>query len=119
MRKQETKEFNLKEAFALWKTESKTGKNYLTGHDLNKNSLIGFTTNNFTKKSENQPDVKVYYTKEDGSLDGEACALWINTSKNGKIYLSGYTNDKENIIAFYGDGKNEKAPFIKAYFKED
>ena len=60
---EEKKKFDLEEAFVLWLSKSKEGKEYLTGHDLNKNRIIGF----FNEKSnEKQPDIKLYQTDDKG-----------------------------------------------------
>lgn len=116
MRKKEEKEkFNLDEACVLWKNTSKGGVNYLKGYDLNKNRVIGFINN---ETNEKLPKVKVYSTKDKGDMDKEIITLWEVKSKQGNTYLSGYTDDKENVIGFYGDEKLENTPFIKIYFKE-
>lgn len=118
MRKKETEEkekFNLEEACILWKNTSKGGVDYLRGYDLNKNRVIGFINSDSNEKL---PKVKVYSTKADGNMDKELITLWEVKSKQGNVYLSGYTDDKENVIGFYGSLKNENTPFIKIYFKE-
>ena len=122
MRKNEQvkEKFNLDEAFVLWKTESKKGSSYLTGHDLNKNRLVGYFETNFTKKSEKQPDIRVYDLDENGKNKNEVCVLWLSTSKSGTMYYSGMTNENEKIIAFKTeDEEDTKRPFLKAYFKEE
>ena len=117
---QEKEKFNLEEAFVLWSQESKKGSKYLTGHDLNKNRLVGYFETNFNKKSEKQPDIRVYDLDENGKNRKEVCVLWISTSKSGKIYYSGMTNENEKIIAFKTDDeKDTNRPFLKAYFKEE
>lgn len=113
---EEKKKFDLEEAFVLWLSKSKEGKEYLTGHDLNKNRIIGF----FNEKSnEKQPDIKLYQTDDKGKRGDEVVSLWEYKSKEDKVYLSGTTNENEKIVAFYGDKKEEKRPYIKGYFKED
>lgn len=41
--------------------------------------------------------------------------LWRNTSKAGKKYFTGYDNNGNKVIAFYGNLKNEKRPAMKIY----
>lgn len=117
MRKQEKEKFNLDEAFVLWEQESKKGTSYLTGHDLNKQRLVGYFEDN--KKNEKQPDIRIYNLTEDNKNKDEVCVLWITKSKEGKLYLTGLTNENEKIIAFYCEEKNETSPYLKAYFKEE
>ena len=109
--------FDLQECFTLWSHNSKNGVKYLTGNDFNKNRLVGF----FNKKNnEKQPTLRIYDLKEDGSIGEEIITLWESESKQGKIYLNGLTNEKENIIAFYSDvEENDLRPYIKGYFKKD
>lgn len=123
VKKEETKttekevkqEFTLQEAFVLWKNKAKSGNEYLKGHDLNKNNLVGFFNTN--KKNPKEPDIRVYLVNAEGKQEKEVASLWDYTSKNGKQYLSGSTDEKEKIVAWYG--KKEKAPYIRAYFKEE
>lgn len=116
-KKEEQKEkFNLQEACVLWKNTSKGGVDYLKGHDLNNNRVVGFINSEVNEKL---PKIKVYSTKDNGDMDKEIITLWETKSQQNKVYLSGYTDDKENVIAFYGDEKNENTPFIKVYFKEN
>lgn len=117
MRKQEKEKFNLDEAFVLWEQKSEKGLEYLTGHDLNKKRLLGFFENN--KKNEKQPDIRVYNVDDEGKRKEEVCVLWITKSKEGKLYLTGLTNEDEKIIAFYCEEKNETSPYLKAYFKDE
>lgn len=116
-KKQEEKEkFNLDEACVLWKNTSKEGVLYLKGHDFNNNRVIGFINN---ENNEKLPKIKIYSLKDNGDTDKEVITLWETKSKQDKVYLSGYTDDKEKVIAFYGDEKNENTPYIKVYFKEN
>ncbi len=112
--KEVKQEVKLTEAFALWKNKSKAGKDYLSGYDLHKNKLVGFFNTN--KKNPKEPDVRVYSVNAEGNQDKEVASLWDYISKNEKRYLTGTTDEKEKLVAFYG--KQEKAPYIKAYFKE-
>jgi|GEM_PF-2500823 uncharacterized protein (DUF736 family) len=56
------KENNLVEIFALWKNTSKSGETYLTGKMGNGRVLV--LKNNY-KEADNQPDYRVYITKND------------------------------------------------------
>ncbi|MBQ1551421.1 MAG: hypothetical protein IIZ67_04885 [Bacilli bacterium] len=114
-----TKEkFDLKECFTLWLNTSKEGNKYLTGYDFNKNRIIGFFNR---KANDKQPAIRIYGVDEEGKTTSEEIiTLWETTFKtSGKAGLSGYTNEKEGIIAFYGDEKEEKRPYIKGYFTKD
>lgn len=110
-----TKEFKLEQAFVLWKNTSKKGTEYLKGKDLHGNKVLGYFNTN--KKNPKEPDVRVYVVAEDGKTDKEIASLWDYTSKSGKQYLSGSTDEKEKLVAFYG--KSEKAPHISAYFRPE
>ena len=110
-------ETNLKEAFVLWKHEAKSGILYLSGNTPEKVSLMGFFNNK--KKNPKEPDVRIYLLDEEGKQGEEVCSLWENTSKSGNKYLSGNTNEKENIVAFYNEiNETSKIPFIRAYYKD-
>ena len=119
MRKQETKkqEFNLQEAFALWRNESKGKSEYFKGLDLNKNKLIGFKV--LKKKNEKEPDYRIYDLDAKGNINKEVASLWINKDKNDKNYLTGTTTDKEKLVGFFGDEHQEARPYIRAYFKDN
>ena len=114
---EETKKekFDLNECFTLWSNTSKEGNKYLTGYDFNKNRIIGFYNK---KANEKQPAIRIYGVDEEGKTTAEEIiTLWDTTFKtSGKAGLSGYTNEKENIIAFYGDESETKKPYIKGYF---
>ena len=119
-KKEENKKekFDLKECFTLWLNTSKEGNKYLTGYDFNNNRVIGF----FNKKAnEKQPSVRLYGIDEEGKITSEEIiTLWETKFKtSGKTGLNGYTNEKEGIIAFYGDESNTKRPYIKGYFTEE
>ena len=111
----EVKNFDLKEAFVLWQKESKNKTFYLNGKDDEGNYLKGFINN---EKDSKKPKIKVYFQNEKGDIKEEACVLWETTSRTGNIYLSGYTTDKQKIIAFYSNNKNSNIPYITAYFKD-
>lgn len=114
---EEKKEFNLDEAFVLWLKTSKDKKEYLSGHDLNNNKIVGFFNTN--KTNEKQPDVELYQVEKDGKRGDKVVSLWNNLSKDNKDYLLGTTNEEEKIVAFYGDKEEEKRPYIRGYFKEN
>ena len=113
----EGEKFDLQEAFVLWRNESKSTV-YYTGYDLNKNKMIAFENTN--KKSDKEPDFRVYYTDKEGKREERSCVgLWFTESKKGNKFLTGKTNEDEKIIAFLGDVNKEKRPYITAYFKKD
>ena len=117
-KKEEKEKFDLQECFTLWSNTSKEGNKYLSGYDFNKNRIIGF----YNKKlSDKQPSIRIYGVDEEGkTTQEEIITLWDTTFKtSGKKGLSGYTNEKESIIAFYGDEKEEKRPYIRGYFTKD
>ena len=108
---------DLKEAFALW--EHKKGDvTYYSGKTSGETSIniVAFIETN--KKNPKQPDVRVYEQAEKGEEKHELASLWENESKAGKTYYSGYTNEKERLIAFINqDTKDGKYPSIRAYYK--
>ena len=117
--KEEKKEkFDLQECFTLWLNTSKEGNKYLTGYDFNKNRIIGFYSR---KVNDKQPVIRIYGVDDEGKTTSEEIiTLWSTTFKtSGKEGLSGYTNEKENLIAFYGDENDTKHPYIKGYFTKD
>ena len=115
-KKEVKKEFDLQEACVLWLHVSKNGLQYLKGQDLNKNKVIGYFNETSNEK---QPKIRVYSLDEKGNKDKDIITLWNSKSLKDKVYLSGYTDEKENVIAFYGDTKNEKSPYIRVYFKDE
>lgn len=110
----------LKQMFALWDAESKDGKTaYYTGKSNDgKIRLVAFI--NSQKKNPKQPDIDIYEQPEKGKkAENQVASLWENTSKAGKRYLSGSTNENEKIIAFYNDDtQGGKYPSIRAYYKD-
>lgn len=107
------------EAFALWKKQGPNGEYYI-GKDLHNTYLIAFV--NTDKKNPNEPDIRVYEQTEKGSKEKkkEVCTLWVNVSKKETKYLSGSTSEKEKIVAYFNeDEKDEKRPYIRAYFKDE
>lgn len=119
--KGEEKEFNLTEAFVLWKNKSKNNVEYLSGKLSDEGSnvkLVGYF--NTRKKNPKEPDIRIYDIDSDGTQGIEVCSLWENISKGEKRYLTGTTNDQEKIIAFYNNlEKNPNTPYIRAYYKQD
>ena len=121
--KTETKEnkkekFDLQECFTLWLNTSKEGNKYLSGYDFNKNRIMGFYNK---KANDKQPSIRIYGVDDEGKITKEEIiTLWDTTFKtSGKAGLSGYTNEKENLIAFYGDESDTKHPYIRGYFTKD
>ena len=110
---------DLKEAFALWE-KKKGDKVYYSGKTSGENpvNIVAFIAT--VKKNPNQPDIQVYESSEKGEDKNEIASLWQHKSKAGKLYYSGYTNEKEKLIAFInGDTKGGKYPTIRVYFKQD
>ena len=115
---EETKEFNLDEAFALWRQEGKNGE-YLKGKttpECGDCEIWGFYAKE--KKNEKHPDITICKKNKDEKME-EIAVLWEsdNKDKKGK-HLYGRTAEKENLIAFYNDDKENNRPYIKAYFQE-
>lgn len=115
-KKETKKEFNLQEACVLWLQVAKSGLQYLKGHDLNNNKVIGYFNE---KTNEKQPTIRIYSVDEKGNKDKEIVTLWKTESLKKNKYLSGYTDEKEDVIAFYNDSKNENAPYLRVYFKDE
>lgn len=118
---EEKKEFNLKEAFVLWRHVGKAN-DYLTGFisdpaGIVEQKIIGFFNTN--KKNAKEPDIRIYLLDDEGKRTEQICSLWENLSKNEKRYLTGTTDENEKITAFYNNSENEKQPYIRAYYKED
>lgn len=115
-KKEENKKFNLEECCVLWKNTSKNGGEYLKGKDLvNDKKVVGFINVNTNEKL---PKVKVYSIDSEGNTLNEIITLWETKSKQNNIYLSGYTDDKEDVLGFYCEELSENSPYIKIYFKE-
>lgn len=111
---------DLKEAFALW-AKKKGDLTYYSGKTSGDDfiNIVAFLNTN--KKNPKQPDVRVYESSnEEGENKPEIASLWEQESKNGKTYYTGYTNEKERLIAFINqDTKDGKYPTIRAYYKQD
>ena len=118
--KEEKREFTLDEAFILWRNESKNNVNYLSGftsEKLGKAKLIGYF--NTMKKNPKEPDIRIYDLDKDGKQNKEVADLWETVSPKEKRYLTGSTDEKEKLVAFYGDEHQEKRPYIRAYFQDE
>ena len=114
--KTERKEFNLKEAFVLWKhVEEVTNKLYLTGNTSeaeNPKKIKG--DYNTEKTNEKAPDIKIY--TEDSK---EYASLWINTTKDGNMYLTGSLKDGARLVGFYTKEIINNRPNIRVYYQEE
>ena len=115
---EERREFNLEEAFALWKQTGKNGE-YLKGKTTSECGdceIWGFYKKE--KQNDKQPDITICKKLENGKME-EIAVLWETDNKNSKgKHLYGRTSEKENLIAFYGDETNNR-PFIKGYFQDN
>lgn len=119
---EEGKGFTLKEAFVLWKKTAKSGLEYLTGYTLDENGNKTYLNGFFNAKKENPkaPDIRILTAANEGEESVEVASLWENVSEGkGTRYLTGSTNEKEKIVAFYGKENEEKRPYIRAYYKEN
>ena len=116
--KTERKEFNLKEVFVLWKhVEKVTNKLYLTGNtsEFDKDSIDLKGEYNTDKTNEKAPDI-IIYTKD----NKEYASLWINTSKDGNMYLTGVLKEtKAKLVGFYTKELINNRPNIKVYYQEE
>lgn len=120
--KEVVNEFNLKEAFVLWKKQSKAGNDYLDGYFVDENGnkvyLKGFFNTN--KENPKAPDIRVITSVNEGEESVEVASLWENVSEGkGTRYLTGSTNDKEKLVAFYSKDNKETRPYIRVYYKEN
>ncbi len=117
--KQETVNTNLVELCTLWKHVSEHDQEYLSGmlsEELNHQRVIGFY--NITKKNEKEPDIRIYSLNDENKKDINIMSLWNQTSKDNKKYLSGITNDNENIVAFFNENDDDKQPIIRVYLRK-
>ena len=109
----------LQEAFVLWKVKSKSGIDYLSGNlKLNEKDeikIIGYF--NGEKKNPNEPDIRVYSLDPEGKQDKEICSLWEHLSKNENRYLTGTSDEKEKLVAFYNNDKESNKPYIRCYYR--
>lgn len=117
--KEERKEFDLEEAFVLWRNETKSKKHILKGYTseaLGRAALVGFYNTN--KKNPKEPDIRVCLV-EDNKAGKEVASLWENVSPKEVRYLTGVTDEKEKLVCFYGDEHKEARPYIRAYFRKE
>jgi uncharacterized protein (DUF736 family) len=115
--KEEKKEFDLKEAFVLWKNVSKSGKEYLAGFVNNeeKTKLKGFF--NTDKKNPKEPDIRVYTEVNEKLV--EVASLWTNVDKNEKKYVTGSTDEHEKLVGWFGKENQEMRPFVRVYYEKN
>lgn len=102
------------EVFALWKKKSQKGNTYFNGKDSEKKNLRGFF--NTTKKNPKEPDLKVYYTDAEGTVEKDPLvSMWVNTSAAGKKYLTGKIGEKR-VVGFISESENEKYPYLRVFY---
>ena len=114
----ETKEYKMKQVFALWKSESKAGTTYFEGK-YEGDAIRGFY--NTQKKNPNEPDLRVYALDGEGKLcKEELLSLWCNATESGKKYLSGKFGGKR-VVGFINTKATaeNKQPYISIYWSED
>lgn len=105
----------LNECVTLWLHKSKEGKKFLSGTTYGgEDRVIAFFV---ASKKENMPKVRVYALDEEGKATDEIVTLWEKESKSGNKYLTGITNEKENVVGFYGEETKEARPYIRVYFQ--
>lgn len=113
-----TKEFAMKQVFALWKNTSKEGKTYFSGK-YGEIEVRGFY--NGKKQNPKEPDLRIYAIDGNKNLSKDALvSLWCNVSKNDKKYLTGKLDGKK-VIGFINakaNGEN-KMPYISLYWSEE
>lgn len=108
----------LTEAIVLWVHKSKNDLEYLSGNlseSLGSTKVVGYFNTN--KKNPKEPDIRIYTLDSAGKQDVEIVSLWDTISKADKRYLTGKSNENEQLIGFYEEEKDEKKPYIKVYFK--
>lgn len=123
-KEKETKEMEvkkeLKECITLWKSESKSNTEYLTGFASEDPDvkLVGFF--NGKKKNPNEPDIRIYVKDTEGKLGQEVASLWNSLGKNKKDYqyLTGKDDDKNRLVGFYSSSEDSKKPYIKVYYQD-
>jgi uncharacterized protein (DUF736 family) len=115
--KEEKKEFDLKEAFVLWKNVAKSGKEYLSGFVNNeeKTKLKGFF--NTDKKNPKEPDIRVYTEVNDKLV--EVASLWTNVDKKEQKYVTGSTDENEKLVGWFGKENQEARPFVRVYYEKN
>lgn len=107
-------ETKLNDCLVLWLHKSKEGKKFLSGKTYTDDRVIGFFV---AAKGENSPKIRVYSLDDEGKATEEIVTLWENEGKSGK-YLTGLTNEKEKLVAFYGEETKEARPYVRVYFSK-
>lgn len=123
-KKEEQKEFDLKEAFVLWKNTSKAGKDYLSGFVNADETFRLIAYFNTDKKNPKEPDIRVYQSikKEDGTYsksEKEVASLWVNLDKNEKKYVTGSTDEHEKLVGWFGQENQEARPYLRVYYEKN
>ena len=116
--KEQKNESSLKDVFALWKKESKNGKQYFTG-SYNGVSLRGFY--NTKKQNPNEPDIRIFELDGEGNLSKEEfLSMWCNVAQSGNKYLSGKLDGKW-VVAFINTNatKENNQPYVRIYWSEE
>ena len=110
----EKKEFKMTQVFAMWLKESKDGLKYLSGKTEDGQFLTGFF--NGKKQNPKEPDVRIYFSGEQGEKLKEYTSLWVNVSKNDKKYLSGKVGEMR-VVGFINDKVEAggKRPYFSVY----
>lgn len=116
------REFELQPIFSLWRRKSKDGKKtYFSGKTTDGEYVVGFY--NTKKKNPKEPDLRVYFQADDGVQDDRSYSIWHNVNeKTGKEYFSGVYQNGEagyKIVGFKSKSKNEKAPELNFYIREE
>lgn len=117
-KKEEVKK-DMKEICILWEHTTDSDVTYLSGNlseELGYKKLIAFY--NFPKQNEKAPDINVFTLDDENKRDAKVISLWNQTSKQGIKYLSGLTNENENVVGFFNSSDDTKQPKIKVYLKE-
>ena len=124
------REFELQPIFSLWRRKSKDGKKtYFSGKTTAGEYVVGFY--NTKRKNPKEPDLRVYFqtdNTESGFIPGVSFSIWHNANdKTGKEYFSGVYQNEQNkngvesykIVGFKSKSKNEKAPELNFYIREE
>lgn len=110
-----TMQFEMEQAFALWKKQSELGKPYFTGK-----GLVGFY--NTMKKNPKEPDLRIYKVDNEGKASKEAyLSMWMQLSKDGKRkYLTGKLYGRK-VVGFINITANEEnnRPYLSVYYSAD
>lgn len=117
-KEKQTKKFESKEAFSLWKKESKGGSKYFTGKTKEGTNLIAFY--NTEKTNPNEPDLRVFIQTGEDEKNIPYCALWCGVSAKETKYLTGKVEIgvSVKVTGFFNNSENEKAPYIRVYAQD-